>query len=169
MGVIHFSYLRGQQPGEDERVFLGAVADQAAVAVENARLFSEARGKAALEERQRLARELHDSVSQALYGIALGAQTARTLLDQEPDRATDPLDYVLSLAEAGRAVSNGLVKFTVLLKPRSNRSAAIMVRSLAEGEPSTTVTRRRPSRSALATTLNPAAQMKPVFMPSAPG
>ena len=33
---------------------------------------------AALEERQRLARELHDSVSQALYGIALGARTAQT-------------------------------------------------------------------------------------------
>jgi signal transduction histidine kinase len=109
LGVIHFSYLQGEQPGEDERVFLGAVADQAAVAVENARLFSEARGKAALEERQRLARELHDSVSQALYGIALGAQTARTLLDQEPDRATDPLDYVLSLAEAGMAEMRALI------------------------------------------------------------
>src|SRR4051812_41593881 len=38
-----------------------AVSDQAAVAVENARLFSEARGEAAIEERQKLARELHDS------------------------------------------------------------------------------------------------------------
>ena len=46
--------------------------------VENARLFSEARGKAALEERQRLARELHDSVSQALYGIALAGRRARS-------------------------------------------------------------------------------------------
>jgi hypothetical protein len=73
------------------------------------------------------------------------------------------------LAEAGRAVSSGLVKFTVLLKPRSNRSAAIMVRSLAEGAPNTTVMRWRPLRVALATTLNPEEQMKPVFMPSAPG
>ena len=109
LGVIHFSYLQGQEPGEGERVFLGAVADQAAVAVENARLFFEARGKAALEERQRLARELHDSVSQALYGIALGAKTARTLLDQNPDRAANPLDYVLSLAEAGMAEMRALI------------------------------------------------------------
>ena len=39
---------------------------------------------AAIEERQKLARELHDSVSQALYGIALGARTARTQLDRDP-------------------------------------------------------------------------------------
>jgi signal transduction histidine kinase len=109
LGVLNLGYPEGQQPGEDERVFLGAVADQAAVAVENARLFSEARGKAALEERQRLARELHDSVSQALYGIALGAKTARTLLDQNPDQAANPLDYVLSLADAGMAEMRALI------------------------------------------------------------
>lgn len=124
LGVIHFSYLQGEQPGEDERVFLGAVADQAAVAVENARLFAEARGKAALEERQRLARELHDSVSQALYGIALGAKTARTLLDQDPDRAIDPLDYVLSLAEAGLAEMRALI---FELRPESLETEGLAV------------------------------------------
>jgi PAS domain S-box-containing protein len=124
LGVIHFSYLQGEQPGEDERVFLRAVADQAAVAVENARLFSEARDKAALEERQRLARELHDSVSQALYGIALGAKTARTLLDQEPGRATDPLDYVLSLAEAGMAEMRALI---FELRPESLETEGLAV------------------------------------------
>ena len=85
-----FCYLPGEEIGEEEQVFLKAVADQTAVAIENARLFSEARGKAALEERQRLARELHDSVSQALYGIALGARTARKLADQNPQLVADP-------------------------------------------------------------------------------
>jgi PAS domain S-box-containing protein len=109
LGAIFFCYLPEQEPGEDERVFLEAVADQAAVAVENARLFAQARGKAALEERQRLARELHDSVSQALYGIALGAKTARTLLEHNPRQASDPLEYVLSLAEAGLAEMRALI------------------------------------------------------------
>jgi PAS domain S-box-containing protein len=109
VGSIFFCYLPGLEPGEDERIFLEAVADQAAVAVENARLFAQTRGKAALEERQRLARELHDSVSQALYGIALGAKTARKLLDQNPERVADPLDYVLSLAEAGLAEMRALI------------------------------------------------------------
>jgi signal transduction histidine kinase len=79
------------------------------VTVENARLFVEAQGKAALEERQKLARELHDSVSQALYGIALGARTARELLDRDPPRAAGPLDYVASLAEAGLAEMRALI------------------------------------------------------------
>jgi signal transduction histidine kinase len=109
VGAIFFCYLPEEEPGEDEKVFLKAVADQAAVALENARLFSEARGKAALEERQRLARELHDSVSQALYGIALGAKTARKLVDQNPRQVADPLDYVLSLAEAGLAEMRALI------------------------------------------------------------
>jgi PAS domain S-box-containing protein len=109
LGTINLYYLPEQEPGEDEKVFLGAVADQTAVAVENVRLFAGVRGKAALEERQRLARELHDSVSQALYGITLGTKTARTLLEKNPDRVADPLDYVLSLAEAGQAEMRALI------------------------------------------------------------
>ncbi|MCE7987555.1 MAG: PAS domain S-box protein [Caldilinea sp. CFX5] len=86
-----------------------AFADQAAVAIENARLYGQAQQFAAGQERQRLARELHDSVSQALYGIALGARTARTLLDRDPQKVAEPLDYVLQLAEAGLAEMRALI------------------------------------------------------------
>jgi signal transduction histidine kinase len=110
LGALFVCYLPEEEPGDDERAFLGAVADQAAVAVENARLFAEASGKAALEERQRLARELHDSVSQALYGIALGAKTAREdLLEGETKQAAEPLNYVISLAQAGLAEMRALI------------------------------------------------------------
>lgn len=109
LGAIFFCFLPDQTPGEDERVFLRAVSDQAAVAVENAHLFSEARGKAALEERPRLARELHDSVSQALYGITLGVETARELLRSDPERASEPLDYTAGLAEAGMTEMRALI------------------------------------------------------------
>lgn len=85
------------------------IANQAAIAIGNARLYEKAQSAAVLEERQRLARELHDSVSQALYGIALGAKTARTLIDRDPPRAADPTDYVLSLAEAGLAEMRALI------------------------------------------------------------
>ncbi len=61
------------------------------------------------EERHRLARELHDSVSQALYGIALGARTARTLAERDGASVIEPLDYVLSLAEAGLAEMRALI------------------------------------------------------------
>jgi signal transduction histidine kinase len=109
LGAIFFCFLPGEEPGEDERTFLRAIADQAAIAVENSGLLAEAREKAALEERQRLARELHDSVSQALYGIALGTQTAQKMLEGGSTRVAEPLDYVLSLAEAGMAEMRALI------------------------------------------------------------
>lgn len=109
VGALNVFYPRGKNPSDAEVAFLTAIADQAAVAAMNAQLFEEAKEKAILEERQRLARELHDSVSQALYGIALGARTARTLLDRDPAQVVEPLDYVLSLAEAGLAEMRALI------------------------------------------------------------
>jgi PAS domain S-box-containing protein len=123
VGGIIFYYPPGEEPGEDERAFLQAVADQAAVAVENARLFSETRGKAALEERQRLARGLHDSVSQALYGIALSANAARRELDDGPAEIVEPLEYVLSLAEAGMTEMSALI---FELRPESLENEGIV-------------------------------------------
>jgi len=86
-----------------------AIANQAAIAIENARLYAQAQELAALEERQKLARELHDSVSQALYGIALGLHTARIQLDRDPRELPESLDYLLSLAEAGLAEMRALI------------------------------------------------------------
>jgi PAS domain S-box-containing protein len=51
---------------------------------ENSRLYAQSQELAILQERQRLARELHDSVSQALYGIVLGMRTASVLLARDP-------------------------------------------------------------------------------------
>lgn len=88
---------------------MGTLADLIAVAIENARLYEQAQSVAVLEERNRLARELHDTVSQALYGIGLGARTARALLDRDPKRVAEPLEYVLSLAEAGLTEMRALI------------------------------------------------------------
>jgi signal transduction histidine kinase len=84
-------------------------AQQAAVAIENARLYARVRGTAALEERQRLARELHDSVSQALYGILLNASTADELFEAAPDQAHGLVRDVLGLAEGGLAELRALI------------------------------------------------------------
>jgi hypothetical protein len=64
---------------------------------------------------------------------------------------------------------HGLDSPVLLLKPRSSSCAAFIARAADEGAPSTTAISRRSSRVAVATRLNPDAQMKPVFMPSAPG
>jgi PAS domain S-box-containing protein len=109
IGVLRMDHAEpGHFTGQHARIAL-AFADQAAVAIENARLYERAQGMAALEERQRLARDLHDSVSQVLYGMTLGARTARVLVEQDSGRAIEALDYVLSLAEAAFAEMRAVI------------------------------------------------------------
>jgi signal transduction histidine kinase len=109
LGGFGIGYTRAHEFSKDDERLFTALAERAAAAIENAELYKRAQQAASLEERQRLARELHDSVSQALYGIALGARTARALLDQDPAKATEPVDYVLSLAEAGLTEMRALI------------------------------------------------------------
>jgi PAS domain S-box-containing protein len=109
IGVLCLDYDKPNYYTPQHAQLALAIANQAAIAIENARLYEQAQQLAVLEERQRLGRELHDSVSQALYGIALGARTARTLLDRDPARVAEPLNYVLSLAEAGLAEMRALI------------------------------------------------------------
>jgi signal transduction histidine kinase len=109
IGLLSLDHEDPNRFNEHDARLVLAFADQAALAIENARLYQRAQDLAALEERQRLARELHDSVSQAIYGIALGAQTARALLERDPSKAAEPLDYILSLAEAGLAEMRALI------------------------------------------------------------
>jgi signal transduction histidine kinase len=87
-----------------------AFAQHAAVAIENARYYEALHEKAALEERQRLARELHDSVSQALYAIALnGAAASDSLRRQDHRRASRQVRHVRQLARAGLAEMRALI------------------------------------------------------------
>ncbi|MDQ5852803.1 MAG: GAF domain-containing sensor histidine kinase [Chloroflexota bacterium] len=77
-------YCNEPREFSDEEVELAAaLSDQAALAIENARLVAAAQGKAVVEERQRLARDLHDSVTQALYAVTLHAEAATRLLSSQ--------------------------------------------------------------------------------------
>jgi signal transduction histidine kinase len=73
------------------------------------RLYEQAQELASLQERQHLAQELHDSVSQILYGISLGAHTTQEALESDPEAARDSLAYVLTLTEAGLAEMHALI------------------------------------------------------------
>ena len=109
VGMLTAIYREGEMPYAAETSFLAALADQAATAAANARLLAAAREKVMLEERQRLARELHDSVSQSLYAIQMGANMARDRLDQDPATAGQPMDYVMRLAEASQAEMRAVI------------------------------------------------------------
>lgn len=84
-------------------------ANQTAAAIDNARLRSSKRVAAVSAERSRLARELHDSVSQALFGISLGAKTARELLKDDTARAGESMDYVIKLTAGALAEMRALI------------------------------------------------------------
>ena len=91
LGALNAYYGPGYAPDDGEIAFLTAMADQAAVAVENARLVAEVRGEAALDERHRLARELHDSACQRLFSMTLHIRAAE--LTSAPGSTDAPLRH----------------------------------------------------------------------------
>lgn len=74
------------------------LAAHAAIALVNARLYEHSRELSIVEERNRIARELHDAVSQKLFSLRLTADAASALLTRDPDRAAAELDTVRKLA-----------------------------------------------------------------------
>jgi signal transduction histidine kinase/CHASE3 domain sensor protein len=96
---------------DEDHDLLVAIANQAAVAVENAHLYRRTRELGVIEERNRLAREIHDTIAQGLTGIVLQLEATGTLLDMKPDRARQRLTKATelarsTLAEARRSVWN---------------------------------------------------------------
>jgi signal transduction histidine kinase len=86
-----------------------AFANHAAVAVESSRTREEAVRAAALAERTRLARELHDSVSQALFGMVLSTRTSLELIDTDPAKARNSMCYTIDLADAALSEMRALI------------------------------------------------------------
>ncbi|QNE78165.1 GAF domain-containing protein [Streptomyces finlayi] len=82
---------------EDEEL-LAILAQHAAIALTNARLYERSRELTIAQERARLAHELHDAVSQKLFSLRLTAQAAAALVDRDPARAKDELQQVAVLA-----------------------------------------------------------------------
>ncbi|MFN8558223.1 MAG: GAF domain-containing sensor histidine kinase [Dehalococcoidia bacterium] len=86
-----------------------ALAGQAAVAMENARLYAEAQSAAVLEERQRLARELHDSVTQELFSMTMIAGALPTIIAKNPETAKERARRLYDLARGGLAEMRALL------------------------------------------------------------
>ena len=101
IGLLTLSHSRPNYYTPDHSRLAFAIANQAAVALENAYLYKRAQELAVLQERQRLARELHDSVSQELYGISLSAHAAREALETEPTESIAALEHVMLHADVG--------------------------------------------------------------------
>lgn len=107
LGVVNVE--SGDPFTEDDAASLRTVADQLAVAIENARLYGDARNLAIVEERQRVARELHDSVTQHLVGMVLIGESLGPAYRREPDEGTRRVERVLGLGRAALAEMRTLV------------------------------------------------------------
>ena len=81
VGMLVLSTRTPRALTPEESSLLSAIGQQIGIAVENARLYEQAEQAAAITERSRLARELHDSVTQLLYSVTLYAEAAAQLLE----------------------------------------------------------------------------------------
>jgi PAS domain S-box-containing protein len=80
VGAIQLLTSRRRTFSPEQLSLMAAIGQQVGVAVENARLYEQAEQAAALSERSRLARELHDSVTQSLYSVTMYTEAAARLL-----------------------------------------------------------------------------------------
>jgi signal transduction histidine kinase len=108
-GGLVVYYAEQRTFSADEVQLIDIFADQAALALEHARLVSQSRQLAAIEERQRIARDLHDSVTQTLFSLNLAAEAARTTVLTDVAAATSMLNMVQELASGALAEMRALI------------------------------------------------------------
>jgi signal transduction histidine kinase len=112
-------------------VVLQSLAHQAAIAIDNARLYEQAQQLAALEERERLGRELHDAVTQTLFSASLIAEVLPRLWERDRDEGRRRLDELGQLTRGALAEMRALL---LELRPGAlaEGSLADLLRQLAE-------------------------------------
>jgi signal transduction histidine kinase len=102
--------VEGSGPFDDEdAATLTIVADQLAAAVENARLYEAAQRAAALEERQRIARDLHDSVTQTLFSLTLIAESLESAWRRDAAEGARRCGRLLELSGSALAEMRALL------------------------------------------------------------
>jgi len=117
LGVLSIVGETGRHFDEREVALMSSIADQVGVAVENAQLYREAEQLAVMRERQRLARELHDAVTQSLYSLVLVAEAGRRLVGVgDLDRLAEALTR---LGEIGQQTLKEMRLLVYELRPLS--------------------------------------------------
>ena len=112
LGIIFVANKRDGSFSAHDEELLTLFAAHAAIALTNARLYERSREVSVLEERARLARELHDAVSQRMFSIRAHARAAEVLVAKDPARAAGELAAIAELGAQAhaelRAVIDGL-------------------------------------------------------------
>jgi two-component system NarL family sensor kinase len=100
LGVMNVASPGWRRLSPEDLQLLYTVGDLLSIAVERARLFARSTRLGALEERNRLAREIHDTLAQGLTATALQLESADALLDAGSEGAHEPLRRALSLTRS---------------------------------------------------------------------
>ncbi|HEV3055034.1 MAG TPA: GAF domain-containing sensor histidine kinase [Solirubrobacteraceae bacterium] len=120
-GVLGAFYLTEKEDGrefdETDEQLIELLAAHAAIAITNARLYERSRELSIVSERNRLALELHDVVSQKLFSVILTAESAATLLDRDPPDAATARAQVQRLQVLAREALDELRSLILGLRP----------------------------------------------------
>lgn len=95
VGVLTIATRSRKTISKSEIQLLSSVAGGAGTAIENARLHSNVRRLAVLEERERIGMDLHDGTIQSIYGVGLALENARMALRDNPKLAEDRLEKAM--------------------------------------------------------------------------
>ena len=131
IGVLDVQSDRLDAFDESDLVVLQSLAHQAAIAIENARLYEQAQQLAVMEERSRLARELHDAVTQTLFSASLIAETLPALWESDQDEGRQLLQELRKLSRGAMAEMRTLL---LELRPTALAEASLddLLRQLGE-------------------------------------
>jgi len=117
---------------DDQDLFAAqTLADQLAIAIENSRLYEHAHELAADRERQRLARDLHDAVSQTLFSVSLIAEVLPRIYERDPEQGRHRLEELRELTRGALAEMRTLL---LELRPAALAEADLpgLLKQLAE-------------------------------------
>ncbi|MEW6636556.1 MAG: GAF domain-containing sensor histidine kinase [Actinomycetota bacterium] len=131
LGVMNVASADWRSLSPDELRLLHTIGDLLGIAVERARLADESGRLGALEERNRLAREIHDTIAQGLTAAALQLESADALLDADREKARTAIERALSLTRSNLEEARRSV-LDLRAAPLEGRPLAKALRSLVD-------------------------------------
>ena len=131
LGVLAIIGAPGKVFGEQQRALFESIADQLGMALENARLYEQAEQTAVAAERNRLARDLHDAVTQTLFSASLIAEVLPRIWERDPEEGQRRLEELRELTRGALAEMRTLL---LELRPAALEEANLgdLLRQLAE-------------------------------------
>ncbi len=130
VGAIQLGARETRAFAPEELALLAAIGQQVGMAVENARLYEQAQQSAAFAERSRLARELHDSVTQSLYSLTLYAEAAARMMQN--GEHTQAAGYLREMRDTAQEALREMRLLIFQLRPpaleKSGLAAALQAR-----------------------------------------